>query len=55
MGAGLRLGWLNALTADVSLTQALQGQGVTGTQPVPGLAQSPRRDTQFFFILGARL
>jgi hemolysin activation/secretion protein len=55
MGAGLRLGWLNALTADVSITQVLQGQGVTGTQPVPGLDQGPRRDTRFFFILGARL
>jgi hemolysin activation/secretion protein len=55
MGAGLRLGWLNSLTADLSITQVLQGQGVTGTQPVPGLDQGVRRDTRFFFILGARL
>jgi hemolysin activation/secretion protein len=55
MGAGLRLGWLNALTADLSITQVLQGQGLTGTQPVPGQDLGVRRDTRFFFILGARL
>ena len=56
LGAGLRLGWLNAITADLSIAQVAQGQGLLGTGTVPGLLQTgPRRNTRFFFILTARL
>src|SRR6266542_1989265 len=55
-GAGLRLGWLNAVTADLSVTQVAQGQGLVGTTALPGLLeQGPRKNTRFFFILSARL
>jgi len=55
-GAGLRLGWLNAVTADLTVTQVAQGQGLVGTTALPGLLdQGPRRNTRFFFILSARL
>jgi hemolysin activation/secretion protein len=55
-GAGLRLGWLNALTADLTVTQVAQGQGLVGTTALPGLLErGPRRNTRFFFILSARL
>jgi hemolysin activation/secretion protein len=40
VGAGLRLGWFNALGADVSVAQAVQG---------------PRRDTRLFFVFTGRL
>ena len=56
VGAGLRLGWLNAITADLSIAQVAQGQGLLGTTAVPGLLQTgPRKNTRFFFILNARL
>lgn len=56
VGAGLRLGWLNAITADLSVAQAIQGTGLLGTTPVPGLLEAgPRKNTRFFFILNARL
>jgi hypothetical protein len=56
LGAGLRLGWLNAITADLSIAQVAQGQGLLGTGAVPELLQTgPRRNTRFFFILTARL
>ncbi len=56
VGAGLRLGWLNAITADLTVAQVAQGQGLTGTQAVPaGQDQGVHRNTRFFFILGARL
>ena len=56
VGAGLRLGWLNAITADLSVAQVAQGQGLLGTTAVPGLLQTgPRKNTRFFFILNARL
>src|SRR5262249_56395381 len=56
LGAGLRLGWLNAITADLSVAQAVQGTGLLNTGPVPGLLETgPRKNTRFFFILSARL
>jgi hypothetical protein len=56
LGAGLRLGWLNAITADLSIAQVAQGQGLLGTGAVPELLQTgPRKNTRFFFILTARL
>ena len=56
LGAGLRLGWLNAITADLSVAQVAQGAGLLGTGAVPGLLQTgPRKNTRFFFILTARL
>jgi hemolysin activation/secretion protein len=55
-GAGLRLGWLNAVAADLTVTQVAQGQGLVGTTALPGLLeQGPRKNTRFFFILSARL
>jgi hemolysin activation/secretion protein len=55
-GGGLRLGWLNAVTADLTVTQVAQGQGLVGTTALPGvLSAGPRRNTRFFFILSARL
>jgi hemolysin activation/secretion protein len=54
-GAGLRLGWLNAITADLTVTQVAQGEGLVGTSAVPGLVTGPRKNTRFFFILSARL
>ena len=54
-GAGLRLGWLNAVTADLTVTQVAQGQGLVGTSAVPGLVTGPRKNTRFFFILSSRL
>jgi hemolysin activation/secretion protein len=38
-GGGLRVGWLNAFTADLSAAKAVEG---------------PRNDWRFFFILGAK-
>jgi hemolysin activation/secretion protein len=57
IGAGLRLGWLNAITADLSAAQIAQGQGLIGTSALPPgiLEPGPRRNTRFFFILTARL
>ena len=56
LGAGLRLGWLNAITADLSVAQVAQGAGLLGTGAVPELLQTgPRKNTRFFFILTARL
>ena len=56
LGAGLRLGWLNAITADLSVAQVAQGQGLLGTGAVPELLQTgPRKNTRFFFILTSRL
>ena len=55
VGAGLRLGWLNSLTADLSITQVRQGQGLAGTTPVPGQDLGVERRTRFFFILTGRL
>ena len=54
-GAGLRLGWLNAVTADLTVTQVAQGQGLVGTSAVPGIVTGPRKNTRFFFILSSRL
>src|SRR5262249_40099590 len=55
-GGGLRLGWLNAVTADLTVTQVAQGQGLIGTTALPGvLTTGPRKNTRFFFILSARL
>jgi len=55
-GGGLRLGWLNAVTADLTVTQVAQGQGLVGTTALPGvLSAGPQKNTRFFFILGARL
>jgi hemolysin activation/secretion protein len=56
LGAGLRLGWLNAITADLSVAQVAQGAGLLGTGTVPELLQTgPRKNTRFFFILTSRL
>jgi hemolysin activation/secretion protein len=56
IGAGLRLGWLNSITADVSIAQVIQGEGLTGTTAVPqNLDAGVRKNTRFFFILGAKL
>jgi hemolysin activation/secretion protein len=56
LGAGLRLGWLNSITADLSVAQVAQGQGLLGTTALPGLLEAgPRRNTRFFFILTTRL
>jgi hypothetical protein len=45
-------GWMNAITADLSVAQVAQGQGLLGTTAVPGLLQTgPRKNTRFFFIL----
>ncbi len=38
-GAGLRIGWLNRLSADLQVAKAIEG---------------PRDDTRFFFVLAAR-
>src|SRR5215470_2012466 len=55
-GGGLRLGWLNAVTADLTVTQVAQGQVLLGTTTLPSvLSVGPRRNTRFFFILSARL
>ncbi len=54
-GAGLRLGWLNAVTADLTVTQIAQGEGLVGTSAVPGIVTGPRKNTRFFFILSSRL
>jgi hemolysin activation/secretion protein len=54
-GAGLRLGWLNAVTADLTVTQVAQGEGLIGTSAVPGIVTGPRKNTRFFFILSSRL
>ena len=55
-GGGLQLGWLNAVTADLTVTQVAQGQGLVGTTALPGvLGAGPQKNTRFFFILGARL
>jgi hypothetical protein len=55
-GGGLRLGWLNAVTADLSVTQVAQGQGLLGTRALLGvLSAGRRRNARFFFILSARL
>ena len=52
----LRAGWLNAITADLSVAQVAQGQGLLGTGAVPELLQTgPRKNTRFFFILTSRL
>src|SRR5262245_861548 len=50
-GAGLSRGWLNAVTADLTVTQVAQGQGLVGTSAIPGLLTGPRKNTRFFFIL----
>jgi hemolysin activation/secretion protein len=55
IGGGLRLGWHNAVTADLTVTQVAQGEGLVGTSAVPGLVTGPRKNTRFFFILSARL
>ena len=56
LGAGLRLGWPNAITADLSVAQVAQGQGLLGTGAVPELLQTgPRKNTRFFFILTSQL
>jgi hemolysin activation/secretion protein len=56
LGAGVRLGWFNSITADFTATQVAQGQGLIGTGAVPAApGQGVRRNTRFFFILGARL
>jgi hemolysin activation/secretion protein len=54
-GAGLRLGWMNAVTADLTVTQVAQGEGLVGTSAVPGIVTGPRKNTRFFFILSSRL
>jgi hypothetical protein len=55
-GAGLGLGWPNAIIADLSIAQVAQGQGQLGTETVPSLLEAgPRTNTRFFFILTARL
>jgi hemolysin activation/secretion protein len=55
-GGGLRLGWLNAVTADLTVTQVAQGEGLVGTTALPGvLSAGPQKNMRFFFILGARL
>ena len=47
-GAGLRLGWLNSITADLSVAQVAQGQGLLGTTALPGLLEAgPRKNTRF--------
>ena len=56
LGAGLRLGWLNALAADLSIAQVAQGQNLSGTNNVP--VSQPvgiGKVTRFFFILSAKL
>jgi hypothetical protein len=56
LGAGLRLGWLNAITADLSVAQVAQGQGLLGTGTVPDLLQTgPRKNARFVLILTSRL
>jgi len=55
MGAGIRLGWLNSLTADLSYAQIVQGQNLTGTQPVIGSAVGTVPAHRFFFILAGKL
>src|SRR5262249_23535730 len=55
LGAGLRLGWLNALAADLSIAQVAQGQNLSGTNNVP--VSQPvgiGKVTRFFFILSAK-
>ncbi len=56
IGAGLRLGWLTYLTADVTVARIIQGGGLTGTQAAPVQAQTQGpHGTRFFFILTAKL
>jgi len=54
-GAGLRLGWFNSLTADLSVAQVVQGYELTGTQPVPGQIVGANPRTRFFFIVTGKL
>jgi len=54
-GAGIRLGWFNSLTADLSVATAIQGYDLTGTQPVPGQFVGANPRTRFFFIVTGRL
>jgi hypothetical protein len=39
----------------LSIAQVAQGQGLTGTNAVPGQDTGIGKITRFFFILGARL
>jgi hemolysin activation/secretion protein len=55
LGAGLRLGWLNSLSVDLSFAQAVQGYGLTGTQPVPGQVVAANPIRRFFFIITGKL
>jgi len=55
VGAGLRLGWFNSLTADLSFARIVQGQNLTGTQPVLGTAVGQVPAQRFFFILTGKL
>jgi hemolysin activation/secretion protein len=54
-GAGLRLGWFNSLTADLSVAHVTQGYELTGTQPVPGQIVGANPRTRFFFIVTGKL
>jgi hemolysin activation/secretion protein len=54
-GFGLRLGWLNSLSVDLSFAQAVQGYGLTGTQPVPGQFSGQNPIRRFFFIVTGKL
>jgi hemolysin activation/secretion protein len=55
VGAGIRLGWFNSLTADLSFARIVQGQNLTGTQPVIGTAVGTVPAQRFFFILTGKL
>src|SRR5262249_8775550 len=55
-GGGLRLGWLNAVTADLSVKQVAQGQGLVGPTAISSaLSGGPRRIAPFFSLLRAGL
>jgi hemolysin activation/secretion protein len=55
VGAGLRLGWLDYVTADFSVAHIVQGRNLTGTSALPGQPFTGQKSTRYFFILSGKL
>ncbi len=56
VGAGLRLGWLNSVTADLTVTRVAKKQALSVAQAIQqGQSDGLPRDNRFFFILTGRL
>ena len=56
MGAGLRLGWLNSVTADLSVTRVVKKQALSAAQALQqGVNDGLPPDNRFFVILTGRL